>query len=73
MKEFNSFELQMFEDLSEAMFKHAEHKEWSIENLSNIVVKRHIENGFFSYDGMFEDICALLNDEVLGKKVFLEL
>ncbi len=69
----DEYEKQMLEDLSEAMFKHAEHKEWSIENLSDIVTKHHVTRGYFSYDGMYDDICALLNDSVLGKTVFLEL
>lgn len=69
MKQLNMFELDMFEALSEAMFKFASDKEWSIEMLSDIVSKRHVGDGYFSYDGMLDDVAALIGEDLASEVV----
>lgn len=69
MSEFNAYEFDMFEGLSEAMFELAEDKEWSVGNLADIVIKRHCGDGYFSYDGILNDLQELLKNDELASEI----
>lgn len=69
MSQFNAYEFDMFEGLSEAMFKLAEDKEWSAKNIADIVTKRHCGDGYFSYDGILNDLQELLKNDELASEI----